>query len=551
MTFAQRIMLGVSALVVLVCLGISFGVRRSWEQRERDRYQAEFQQLADQVRNGFAEEIRRLPEQLAPLCEHSPMVDSTLVALQGGTLTHDRKYALSQLVPASQRAFGFDELLLFTNTGEILGANAPSRIGTKDPGLAGYAQSDKAAVYSASPPRIVAHCVKGLTATTSANGSRTAGLRVGMRAEKHLSSVLARLAQGSGLVLSLTPHDPKHRWSASIELAELPGVSLYAVPAIDQIDQIMAEVNKQVWLWGGLALALGLALGYWMSRRLTDPLSDLATQARQVLHTGPVPISARGGKELQEFAAAFNQTLDDLAKLRRQLAATERSAAQREIARRVAHEIKNPLAPIRAAMETLRRLRGRNDPAFDEYFEEATQTVLAEVNRIKTIVHEFTEFARLPEPRFQSTALCPLVERVVSLQRSTFPHIEGVWQSPTHVVVDPEQFVQVLTNLVQNAVDAVANTPSPRVVVNTTESNKHWTLSVEDNGPGFSQRAQEQLFVPYFTTKPQGTGLGLAIVHQLATSHQATVDVSRSPLGGACVTVTFPPQSLDPQDGSG
>lgn len=538
-------MLGISALVALVCVGISVGVRRSWELRERERYEAEFQLLANRTRDGFADEIRQLPVQLAPLCEYSPMVDSTLVALQSGTLTHDRKYALSQLVPASRKAFGFDELLFFTGSGEILGASDPARIGTKDPSLAQYSRSDATAVYLASPPRIVAHCVKSVNSRSDTNAAARSVLRVGMRAEKHLNTILAKLAEGSGLLLSLTPHDPKYRWSASIELPELPGVSLHAVPAVDRIDQVMAEVNRQVWLWGGLALALGLSLGYWMAKRLTDPLRELATQASQIAHTGPVPISARGARELQDFAKAFNQTLDDLAQLRRQLAASERSAAQREIARRVAHEIKNPLAPIRAAIETLRRLRGRRDPAFDEYFEEATQTVLSEVNRITTIVQEFTEFARLPEPRFQTTELAPLIDRVVSLHKSTFPHIDGAWREPRSVVVDPEQLVQVLTNLIQNSVDALEGVTSPRVLISTKRTAKHWLLEVEDNGPGFSPEAQGQLFVPYFTTKAKGTGLGLAIVHQIATGHQATVEVGASALGGARVTVAFPLGLLD------
>ena len=107
---------------------------------------------------------------------------------------------------------------------------------------------------------------------------------------------------------------------------------------------------------------------------------------------------AQGPRELVEAAEAFNQAIADLSALRKRLAATERIAARREIARRVAHEIKNPLAPIRAAVETLRRLRARNDPAFDEYFDEATRTVLDEVSRISNIVQEFTRFARLPPP---------------------------------------------------------------------------------------------------------------------------------------------------------
>jgi two-component system, NtrC family, nitrogen regulation sensor histidine kinase NtrY len=538
-TLAQRIMLSISALVVLVCFGISFGVRRSWENRERERYQAEFQSIADRVRDGFTEEIRRLPTQLGPLCEHSPMVDSTLVGLQSGSLTHDRKYALSQLVPASQKAFGFDELIFFTGSGEILGASTPARIGTTEAALANVSRTDLKATYASDPPRIVAHCVKSIVGKSESRKTNT--YRVGMRAERHLNSVLEKLSHGSGLLLSLDSPTTAHSWSASIELDDLPGLSVYAVPAVDQIEEVVSEVNRQVWLWGGLALLLGLSAGYWLARRLTGPLADLADQTRQVVHGDPVPISARGGRELQDFANAFNQTLDNLAQLRRQLANTERIAAQREIARRVAHEIKNPLAPIRAAIETLRRLRARNDPAFDEYFEEATHTVLSEVNRITTIIHEFTEFARLPEPRLQRTELAPLVERVVSLHRATLPHIDGDWRAPERVVVDPEQLIQVLTNLVQNAVDAVQTQKEPHISVTTAATERQWTLTVEDNGPGFTEDAQHQLFVPYFTTKGKGTGLGLAIVHQIATSHQATVEVGASQsLGGARVTLVFP-----------
>src|SRR5690606_14175260 len=172
-------------------------------------------------------------------------------------------------------------------------------------------------------------------------------------------------------------------------LAELPGVSLHAVPTTDHMTQAVEDLNRQVIQWGLFTLAIGLSLGYWLARRLGDPLRELAVQARRVTSLDPMPIRARGGRELHELASAFNQTLDDLARLRQQLAATERIAAQREIARRVAHEIKNQLAPIRAAMETLRRLGLRQAPPLDEYFEEVTETVLGEARRITSLINEY------------------------------------------------------------------------------------------------------------------------------------------------------------------
>src|SRR6185436_18415212 len=122
---------------------------------------------------------------------------------------------------------------------------------------------------------------------------------------------------------------------------------------------------------------------------------------------------------LEQLAEAFNQTISDLTAMRKRLAATERIAARREIARRVAHEIKNPLAPIRAAVETLCRLRVRNDPAFDEYFDEATRTVLDEVARISNIVSEFTRFARLPPPNPAPMDLGEAAKKVVNLHGSS------------------------------------------------------------------------------------------------------------------------------------
>src|SRR6185436_17135880 len=154
---------------------------------------------------------------------------------------------------------------------------------------------------------------------------------------------------------------------------------------------------------------------------------------------------------LEQLAEAFNQTISDLTAMRKRLAATERIAARREIARRVAHEIKNPLAPIRAAVETLRRLRSRNDPAFDEYFDEATRTVLDEVARISNIVSEFTRFARLPAPQPAPFNVEDAVRAVVQLHGSSGAPVELRADPLPELIADKDQLVQVVTNLVQNA----------------------------------------------------------------------------------------------------
>ncbi|MDP9151609.1 MAG: ATP-binding protein, partial [Myxococcota bacterium] len=216
--------------------------------------------------------------------------------------------------------------------------------------------------------------------------------------------------------------------------------------------------------------------------------------------------------------------LDDLEATRRQLAATSRVAAWREVARRVAHEVKNPLAPIRAAVETLRRLRARNDPEFDSYFDEATRTVLDEVHRIANIVTEFTRFARLPAPHPQRVDVVEIVRQVVRLhEHGTSACLQViVEQVPPPIFADRDQIVQVLTNLLQNALDAVASRGEAggvRVTIGLPSLTRV-SVTVSDNGPGIAPAIAPRLFEPYATTKQHGTGLGLAIAQRIAVQHE-------------------------------
>jgi nitrogen fixation/metabolism regulation signal transduction histidine kinase len=232
--------------------------------------------------------------------------------------------------------------------------------------------------------------------------------------------------------------------------------------------------------------------------------------------------------------------MSDLRDLSKRLAASERETGRREIAERVAHEIKNPLAPIRAAVETLRRLRARNDPAFDDYFDEATRTALDEVRRINDIVTEFTRFARLPRPNPRPFELTEVAASVVSLHA-----VEGIevrLDAPAELELraDRDQIVQVLTNLLQNAIDASRSAERPEVVVTLAAEQGRVRLSVADNGPGVAPEVGERLFEPYVTTKPNGTGLGLAIVERIVIEHGGLIRYEDVEDGGARFVVELP-----------
>jgi nitrogen fixation/metabolism regulation signal transduction histidine kinase len=240
--------------------------------------------------------------------------------------------------------------------------------------------------------------------------------------------------------------------------------------------------------------------------------------------------------------------------MKKRLAVTERISARREIARQVAHEIKNPLAPIRAAVETLRRLHARGDERFEEYFDEATRTVLEEVHRIAHIVSEFTKFQRLPAPNPEAMDLVQAAKHVVSLHAvdpemvqtgtSREPRVELTVEDVPEVRADRDQIIQVLTNLVQNGLEAAsAVRPDPKVAVSLRLVDpKHVRITVRDNGPGVPDEMRDRLFEPYATSKPTGTGLGLAICQRIIFEHGGEISYRPATKGGAVFEIRLPVQ---------
>jgi nitrogen fixation/metabolism regulation signal transduction histidine kinase len=289
-----------------------------------------------------------------------------------------------------------------------------------------------------------------------------------------------------------------------------------------ELDEKLRDVDNAVFVAAGVSALLAFVVAIVLGLAIGRPLSVLASEARKVAAGEARPLDVRGSGEVKDLASAFDRMIQDLAGTRRRLAATSRVAAWREVARRVAHEVKNPLAPIRAAVETLRRLRARQDPAFDEYFDEATRTVLDEVHRISNIVTEFTRFARLPQPRPQEIDPEEIAKHVLGVHKAA---AEGVMLA--HVAqrrapamrADRDQVIQVLTNLVQNALDAVKSVETPTVTLTTDTDGQYVSFTLIDNGAGISPDIAARLFEPYATTKAAGTGLGLAIAQRIAFEH--------------------------------
>jgi two-component system, NtrC family, nitrogen regulation sensor histidine kinase NtrY len=294
------------------------------------------------------------------------------------------------------------------------------------------------------------------------------------------------------------------------------------------------------------ALLVVVLVGSLVARRTARDLDQLVegsiAAARGDLEYR-VPV--RDKDEVGAVANAFNFMMEDLKVSKEKLVIAERIAAWQEIARRLAHEIKNPLTPIQMAMDTIRKSYRKQHPDFAEILEESTTTVLEEADRLKRIVAEFTDFARMPKPEFGRVDLNDVVRSSLALYKDATPQVEAKLDDQlTNLDADKGQLSQVLLNLVENGRDALGTRPNGRVTVTTKRGDApdRLTLVVEDNGPGVPSELKDKVFAPYFTTKlaKGGTGLGLAIVHRIISDHGGRIVITDAPGGGARFTIELP-----------
>jgi nitrogen fixation/metabolism regulation signal transduction histidine kinase len=230
------------------------------------------------------------------------------------------------------------------------------------------------------------------------------------------------------------------------------------------------------------------------------------------------------------------------------LVQTERVAAWRELARRLAHELKNPLFPLQLTVENLVRARELPDAEFDEVFRESTLTLNMEIANLKTIIGRFSDFSKMPKPELERIDARDAVERVRALydtagraagEETAKIHFEvGLSVEPMPINADPELLHRALSNLVLNAMDAMPE--GGRLTLSAKTREDKVEIRVADTGQGMTPEECERLFTPYYTTKEHGTGLGLAIVQSVIADHAGTIAVESQAGGGATFVITLP-----------
>ncbi len=246
----------------------------------------------------------------------------------------------------------------------------------------------------------------------------------------------------------------------------------------------------------------------------------------------------RGNRLPEERGGDYVLVFDDIT----QMVQAQRDAAWGEVARRLAHEIKNPLTPIQLAAERLRFKLSEKLPQADaDILERSTATIVNQVDALKNMVNDFSEYARSSKLTTRSLDLNRLIREILVLYEAMGEKIEVRLEDPLPLVDgDVTRLRQVIHNLVQNAFDALQGCPDPRVVVATSRREDGVLLSVSDNGHGFSEELLGRIFEPYVTTKSKGTGLGLPIVKKIVEEHHGKIAVSNLEQGGAEISILFP-----------
>ncbi len=560
MRLAPRLTLAFAFLAGLTTASLGYVLRHDRHQAEAERFEKEVRRACDSVSEELARQAERDVKLIGGACREGVLVSQVSSAIDRGDLGSLR-FGFSQIVPHERVAFDMDELLLSADGGDIIGADPKPLYGMprKEVDLLLFADETGFSLRTRERKAIVSRCV--------VSGTR----KVGLAGVRHVDPMLARLART--LDVRVNPPDG----SAALPLASsrrllFPSGSFSPEPARaecsfrdpkgvvlpivvtkpkTELVETLRKVDESILVWGAASLGVAFLFGIVLARSLGRPLAILADEAGKVAEGQARPLTVRGSREIKDLGLAFNRMIEDLAVTRRRLAATTRVAAWREVARRVAHEVKNPLAPIRAAVETLRRLRARDDPAFDDYFDEATRTVLDEVHRIANIVTEFTRFARLPSPRPEEVDLEEIVRHVLAVHKAAAGTValdHAVRSAPPKIRADRDQIVQILTNLVQNGLDACRDTPGAHVrVVLDHDGHGRVTAQVTDDGPGISKDIAARLFEPYATTKSNGTGLGLAIAQRIAIEHNGELSyVGANGPRGAIFRLVLPVEGPPP-----
>ncbi|HUA14808.1 MAG TPA: ATP-binding protein [Verrucomicrobiae bacterium] len=311
--------------------------------------------------------------------------------------------------------------------------------------------------------------------------------------------------------------------------------------------ELKRHITASALLVGGGGIVLAILLSGWAAARVTRPIEELARAAQQVAGGNwNAHVEASGQDEFGQLAESFNRMTTELLAQKERLVQAERVAAWRELARRLAHELKNPLFPLQLTVENLTRARGQSSEQFDEIFRESSQTLLAEIANLKSIIGRFSEFSKMPQPQRRTMQINDILRDVAQLFRAQLER-QGrekivckleLDDNLRAISADPELLHRAISNLVLNAMDAMAE--GGTLILRSRPGDGGVRIEVADTGSGLTPEECERIFTPYYTSKQHGTGLGLAIVQSVVSDHGGRISVQSAPGQGTTFAIDLP-----------
>jgi len=342
-----------------------------------------------------------------------------------------------------------------------------------------------------------------------------------MRAKGYLESVLTHLTSG---VLGLDDN-------LRLRSVNTSAVQILGAPLQEMQRKNMAQIAERFTLLGSFCNTISEAFA-------EVPNGEWQRQIERMSRNGNQILLIRGTRLPAGSGAGYVVVFDDISHLLQ----AERQAAWGEVARRLAHEIKNPLTPIQLSAERLQhKLSSKLDEGGTKLLQNATQTIVSQVAAMKNMVNDFANYARGPAMKLTQLDLHKLIKEVLGLyEANVIPIKLNLKAKRSEVNGDATRLRQIIHNLMQNAQDALQDIKHPQITLNTDSHNGEINLFVEDNGSGFSESVLSGPFEPYKTTKSKGTGLGLAIVKKIVEEHGGRITIENKPDGGARVSIALP-----------
>ena len=295
-----------------------------------------------------------------------------------------------------------------------------------------------------------------------------------------------------------------------------------------------------------LMLLVAIGLAYFISTYITQSLQTISDRLDKtdLTKTNQKIIIENPSEEIKKLVDSYNAMIDELEHSAVKLARSEREQAWREMAKQVAHEIKNPLTPMRLSVQSFEHKFNAQDPEIEKKVAEYSKTLIQQIDTMSSIASAFSNFAEMPAQHNETLDVVQVVKLALDIFNEDYIHFNAD-QKELIAKLDRTQLIRVVTNLVKNAIQAVPEVESPRILVSVAADGDYIKICVADNGIGIEESNKEKIFEPKFTTKSSGMGLGLGMVKTIVETYKGSIDFTSKPGKGTVFSVRFLKENLN------